>query len=428
MAEVIINRTKETVKKKGGSFVKKRFTPQQKRLITACMMIYSTAYFNRLNLSAALGSVMEALSLSATRAGVLPSAFAITYAAGQMLNGALVDRLNPVRHMFIGLAASAVCNLLMSVSGSFEMLLVLCLLNGIFQSMLWTPVVRLVAMHFNEEERPKANILISITLIIGHLGAWAISGYMSGILSWRASFAAPAALVLPVLGGAAWLLRGIPTENNAPAAKGEKTASASLGGALRVYWVSGFVILLACSVLFGFVRDGIRTWAPQILGEISGDAVSATTITLIIPLINAVGVWGSYALRNVPGLRNRRIVALLMAAGTLFCGLLTGASGVVLCALIMGVCCACMSGVEPLVTTLIPMEYDREKLIGLSAGLMDSFIYVGSALAGVLAGFIRESVGMNALFISWAGAALVAAAMAFVSDALLSRYRASQIR
>ena len=401
----------------------KRFSPLQRNVITACMMLYSTAYLNRLNLSAALGSVMEALNLTATRAGVLPSAFALTYAAGQMVNGALVDRLNPARHMFIGLIGSAVCNLLMAASGSFEMLLVLCLLNGLFQSMLWTPVVRLVAMHFKGEERPRANILISITLIIGHLGAWAISGYMSGILNWRASFAAPAVIVIPVVLIAARLLRDVKAEPAAAAPKNAKEAGASVRSALGMYWVSGFIVMLVVSVLFGFVRDGIRTWAPQILGEISGDPMSATTFSLVIPLINALGLVLSYTLQRMPGLHNRRIVALLMTAGMVFCALLCGAKGVALCALVMGVTCALMSGVEPLMTTLIPMEYEREKLIGLSAGLMDSLIYVGSALAGVAAGFIRESLGLNALFMGWAAAAVIAAALALLADGMLGRYR-----
>jgi len=407
--------------------MRKRFTMLQARLLAACMLLYSTAYLNRLNLSAALGSVIEALSLSVTRAGVLPSAFAITYAAGQMINGALVDRLNPVRHMQIGLIGSGICNLLMGVSGSFEVLLVLCLLNGVFQSMLWTPIVCLLAMHFDQESRPKANILVSITLIIGHLGAWALSGYMSGILSWRASFAVPAALVIPVIPISAWLLRGT-QKVAAPAVQQNKAAEkTSVRDAWGIYWISGFVLLLVVSVLFGFVRDGIRTWAPAILGEISGDAVNATTLTLIIPLINALGVLGSYALKGVPGLRNRRIVSLLMAAGMLVCALLCGVSGVVLCALVMGIACACMSGVEPIMTSLIPMEYEREKMIGLSAGLVDSLIYVGSALAGVAAGFIRESWGVNALFISWAVAAGAAAVMAMITDIMLSRYRATRI-
>ena len=403
--------------------MKKRFSPLQNHVIIACMMLYSTAYLNRLNLSAALGSVMESLSLSATRAGILPSAFAITYAAGQMVNGALVDRLNPVRHMITGLLCSAACNLLMAVSGSFEMLLVLCLLNGVFQSMLWTPVVRLIAMHFQQEQRPRANILISITLIIGHLGAWAISGYMSGILNWRASFAVPAVLVIPVVLIAGWLLRDVKVEAASAAPKTAREADASIRSALGMYWVSGFVIMLVVSVLFGFVRDSIRTWAPQILGEISGDAMSATTLSLVIPLINAIGMMGSYVLQRMPSLRNRRIVSLLMTAGMAFCALLCGAKSVALCALLMGCACACMSGVEPLMTTLIPMEYEREKLIGLSAGLMDSLIYVGSALAGVVAGFIRESMGLNALFLSWAAAAVIAALLAVTADGMLKRYR-----
>jgi len=406
--------------------MKKRFTPLQRNVIAACMMLYSTAYLNRLNLSAALGSVMEALSLTATRAGVLPSAFAITYAAGQMVNGALVDRLNPARHMYIGLIGSAVCNVLMAASGGFEMLLVLCLLNGVFQSMLWTPVVRLMAMHFNTEERPRANVLISITLIIGHMGAWAISGYMSSILNWRASFASPAVIAVPVVLIAARLLRDVKAEPVPAAPKNAKEAGASIRSALGMYWVSGFIVMLAVSVLFGFVRDGIRTWAPQILGEVSGDAMIGTTFSLIIPLINALGLVISYTLQRMPGLRNRRIVALLMTAGMVFCALLTGAAGVALCALIMGITCALMSGVEPLMTTLIPMEYEREKLIGLSAGLMDSLIYVGSALAGVAAGFIRESLGLKALFIGWALAAVIAAVLAALADGMLRRYRARQ--
>ena len=406
--------------------MKKRFTPLQRSLITACMMLYSTAYLNRLNLSAALGSVMTALDLNATRAGVLPSAFAITYAAGQMVNGALVDRLNPVRYMKIGLIGSAICNLLMGLSNGFGMLLALCLINGVFQSMLWTPVVRLVAMHFGQEERPKANILISITLIIGHLGAWAISGYMSSILNWRASFAVPAFIVIPVVLIAGWLLREVKVEPASAAPKNAKEAGASIRGAVGMYWVSGFLMMLVVSVLFGFVRDGIRTWAPQILGEISGDGMSATTLSLIIPLINALGMMGSYVLQRMPGLRNRRIVAMLMTAGMVFCALLCGAKGVALCALLMGISCACMSGVEPLMTTLIPMEYEREKLIGLSAGLMDSLIYVGSALAGVAAGFIRQSMGLNALFLSWAAAAIIAAVLAALADGMLNRYRAAQ--
>lgn len=403
--------------------MKKRFSPLQRHLLAACMLLYATAYLNRLNLSAALGSVMAAFGLNATRAGMLPSAFAITYAVGQVLNGALVDRLNPVRHMCLGLIGSALCNLLMACSGGYAWLLALCLLNGAFQSMLWTPVVRLMAMHFGQEERPRANILLSITMIVGHLGAWAVSGYLSSILSWRASFAAPALFALPVVLVALLLLRIVPVEEASGPVK-KQGRGLSIRRVAQVYWTSGFAIMLVSAVLFGFVRDGIRTWAPQILGEISPNAVDAATLSLIIPLINALGMAGSYGLQRMRGLRSRRIVSLLMAAGTVFCALLGGAGSVALCALLMGAACACMSGVEPLVTTLIPMEYDREGLIGLSAGLMDSLIYVGSALAGVTAGLIRESLGLNALFMGWAAAALLCALLSAGADGMLRRYRA----
>ena len=140
--------------------MKKSFTPLQRNLITACMMLYSTAYLNRLNLSAALGSVSAAFSLTMAQAGWLPTAFAVVYAVGQMINGALVDRLDPVKHMSMGLLGSAVCNAAMGLASSYGMLVALCLVNGAFQSMMWTPIVRLIAMHFEHEQRQKANFMV----------------------------------------------------------------------------------------------------------------------------------------------------------------------------------------------------------------------------------------------------------------------------
>ena len=157
--------------------MKKRFTPLQRSLITACMMLYSTAYLNRLNLSAALGSVMTALDLTATRAGVLPSAFAITYAAGQMVNGALVDRLNPVRHMKIGLIGSAVCNLLMGLSNGFGMLLALCLMLGCTaMAEFWISFISLAPIKFSTEPERWASSSVMWSLDAGPV--------MSAVLSF----------------------------------------------------------------------------------------------------------------------------------------------------------------------------------------------------------------------------------------------------
>ena len=80
---------------------------------------------------------------------------------------------------------------------------------------------------------------------------------------------------------------------------------------------------------------------------------------------------------------------------------LPASPNVLLAALLMGLSCASLFGLNPLLTTLVPLEYDKIGRTGLTAGLIDSFIYMGSALAGVIDGGIYEKSGLNALYLTW---------------------------
>ena len=173
--------------------MKPGFSRQQVRVLTLCVTLYTSAYICRLNLSAALGSVMEDLQLSMARGGMLQTMFAVIYASGQFVNGAIVDRVNPARYMLAGLAGSAACNIAMGMCSAYPALLAVWSLNAVFQSMMWTPVMRLLALYFlDAPARERANEAVALMLIAGHLMAWAISGFVSAAAGWRLSFIVPA--------------------------------------------------------------------------------------------------------------------------------------------------------------------------------------------------------------------------------------------
>jgi len=77
------------------------FTSRQKRIVFSCLMTYTTLYFCRLNLSAALEGIRSGLSLTIPQAGLLQTVFALTYACGQFVNGTVVDRVKFVRASFL---------------------------------------------------------------------------------------------------------------------------------------------------------------------------------------------------------------------------------------------------------------------------------------------------------------------------------------
>ena len=102
------------------------------------------------------------------------------YGRYSVLGGAVVT--------LILLLGSAAVNVLFSLAGSYPVLLMLWCLNGCFQSMIWTPIVRIMATEYQDSIRPRAMFAVSMTLIVGYLAAWALSGLLTSQFSWRWAF------------------------------------------------------------------------------------------------------------------------------------------------------------------------------------------------------------------------------------------------
>lgn len=398
-----------------------KFTSRQKLLLTILVALYSSAYFCRLNLSAALDGIITAMDLPIVKAGFLQTVFALVYATGQLVNGAIVDRVNPARYMLVGIAGSAACNIAMGLASAYPAMLAIWAVNAAFQSMLWTPVMRLIAMHFHgERERQRANAMLALALTFGHLGAWAVSGFLSTLVSWRFSFIVPACLALIAFAASARALGGL--EAGKPSTAAAKAQAAKPAQPIhRVFTGTGFYFVLTACVLYGFIRDGAVTWTPTLLARAGSSALSATAFTLILPLLNSVGVVIGFTLRSRGS--NPHIVVVLMMLCAIACGgvLLLGGN-VLLLAILLGLICAAMYGANTMLTGLIPLEYDRVGKTGLTAGLIDSLIYAGSALAGAVGGGLYEHMGSGALYASWIAAAVFSALLMRISALLSTRY------
>ena len=325
-----------------------------------------------------------------------------------------------MRYMLMGLGGSALCNLLMGAATAYPAMLAIWAVNAAFQSMLWTPVMRIVALHFREEDtRLRANAIIALALTFGHLGAWAVSGYLASLVGWRFSFFTPGVLALMAIAVSGLFLRGISTRGNAA----PKAAARQQGGApiLRVFTGTGFFFVLAGCLLYGFIRDGVVTWTPTLLSRLGTSAVSATAFTLILPLLNSAGVIIGFGLRKRGS--NPHIVVVMMMAAAIFCGTaLLLQQGMLLTAVLLGLICAGMYGANTMLTGLIPLEYDRVGKTGLTAGLIDSLIYAGSAFAGAAGGSLYETMGARALYMAWIAAAVLAAVFMRTSASMSTRY------
>ena len=397
-----------------------RFTKNQRRVWLACFISYAAAYVARLNISAALGSLIENLGLTDAQGGLFQTVFALVYAVGQLVNGSIVDRISARRYITAGLLLSGVCNLLFGLARSYWALVIIWGFNGAAQSMLWTPIVKVMAVWFKGARRSRASFGLSMTLVLGNVSAWAISGFMAAQVGWRLSFIIPAAVVGAAAVLACVMLRDEPAPGedvgeDAADRKADQTRGAMPLG--EMFMKTGLVMVLICCVCNGFVRDGIIAWGPTIIAHLNGgQGMGSTLSSLLIPLLNLMGVLLARRVYGLFGDNARRSVAYLMGASAVLALALHAASAaMVSCALVLGLCCSATYGINPMLTQLIPMEYERAGRVGLVAGMIDCFIYLGSALAGVVTGAISDAAGWHVVFTLWCAVAVMSMIFAFFS-------------
>ena len=114
--------------------------------------------------------------------------------------------------------------------------------------------------------------------------------------------------------------------------------------------------------------------------------------------------------------------AALMALTVLCAPVLMMTSGMLRTAVLLGLICAGMYGANTMLTALIPLEYNCVGKTGMTAGLIDSFIYAGSAFSGVVGGGIYGSLGRNTLYGTWAAAGMVSVVLLAAAGRMSARY------
>ncbi len=397
-----------------------KFTRNQTRIWLACFVAYAAAYVARLNMGAALSSLIEDMRLTDAQGGMFQTVFALVYAAGQLVNGAIVDRISARRYVSAGLLLSGVCNLCFGLMRSYGALLVFWGLNGAAQSMLWTPIVKVMAVWFKGAKRTRASFGLSMTLVLGHLTAWAVSGMLAARVSWRMSFVIPAALAAAIAVMTYLLLRDEPEPGEDVGEQDEEHRAVHEHRTMplgEMFLRTGLVLVLACSVCNGFVRDGIIAWGPTILAKLGGGAgIGSTLSSLLIPVLNLLGLLLAQRVYTLLGSNARRCVAALMGLSALLALLLHAVGGsLVGSALVLGLCCAATYGINPMLTQFIPMEYENAGRVGLVAGLSDCFIYLGSSLAGVATGALSDAAGWPLVFSVWCAVAAASMVLALLS-------------
>jgi MFS family permease len=145
-------------------------------------------YVDRANLATAAPLLQDELSLSSAQIGVLLSSFFWVYAPAQLLAGWLVDRFDIRIVLAAGLALWGVATATTGLAVGFASILVLRLILGLGESVLFPGYQLILSRHTAEHERGRANGFIGAGQGAGPMVGTLFGGLAMARFGWRAMF------------------------------------------------------------------------------------------------------------------------------------------------------------------------------------------------------------------------------------------------
>ncbi|WP_438271510.1 MFS transporter [Schaalia turicensis] len=247
---------------------------------------YAGFYLIRNNVSLVSAILKEHDIMNAAGIGIVANAVLFAYGLSKFFMAMLSDRANARYFMPIGLALSAIMNLLIAfvpvLSASVGLFAIMMFINGWFQGMGWPPSGRVLVHWFSTTERGWMTSIWNCAHNVGGAGvgllsAWALDTFATSDADWRPAFWAPAIAALIVALIALILVRDRPEALGLPPIEEYRNDPAKVKETSDMPWkemlfkhvlTNRVVVLLAITNVFVYtLRYGVLNWIPIYLTE-----------------------------------------------------------------------------------------------------------------------------------------------------------------
>ncbi|MGH6658119.1 MAG: MFS transporter [Sphingomicrobium sp.] len=372
-----------------------------KNVTRALVMLLGAAvflnYVDRGAIAVAAPLMKGELGLSATEFGTAVSAFFWIYAPVQLVVGWLCDRLSVYRLMAWGVILWAASTLLMGFVGGFVSLLVLRVILGIGESVVFPASGKIIARHVPAEGRGLANAWCAAGIALGPEIGTLAGGMILASLGWRAIFITFGLATLIWLVPWRRVVAILPSRHD-----DEDSATVPVTGLLKCWslWAMGighaagnygFYFLLAWLPLFLVQQRGLTIAEMTLLATLGYSVQAAAALTL-----GAISDRWTRSGRSEAAMRRWMLVIgqLLMAACILGIGFSEDmvTIGILLC--LAGVATASLS----MNLYSVAQMFAGPRAAGTWIGIQNALGNISGILGPVITGIIIDRSGYGDAF------------------------------
>jgi MFS transporter, OPA family, glycerol-3-phosphate transporter len=374
-------------------------------------LTYALLYFGRYNLSANVAALDKLGIMSKQEFGGVDFWGSLTYGFAFLLNGPLTDRWGGRTTILLASAGSAVMNLAMAAAfsrargggmthdGFISAITVLNAANMYFQSFGAVSIVKVNAPWFHVRERGVLGgvfgILISIGLYLAYDGSRLLAGE-DGSQMMRA-FVVPAAVLLLFCAIDFFVIRDTPGDagfadfDTADASSGDTTERPRLADVARKMFSQRVIwIIVAIEFCSGFLRNAVMKWFLPFAKDtnLTDTFVYRHWGALLCASGILGGVFAGFISDHVFKSRRGPVASVLYGGMLIGIAAALGLLGTPMIGWAFMFASLCVIGVHGMLSGTASADFGGKKNAGIATGIIDGFVYLGTAVQSALYGGI----------------------------------------
>ena len=354
------------------------------------LAVYIVAVFHRTSLGVAGLVAAERFDITAAQLATFTVLQLVVYAGMQIPVGILLDRFGSRLLLLVGLGLMTAGQLWFAFAGSFEVGLAARVLLGMGDAMIFTSLLRLVALWFHVRQAP---VITQLSGMIGQLGAVAAATPLAAALSrygWERSFgiSAGAGALLSVA------LVVIVKDSPYTGLSVEKIKVRALARTLGEVWGNPGTRLAMWIHFTGQFGSTVFTmlWGYPFLVEgqgLSPGAAGALLITLTLTAVVAGPVVGHLTGR-LPYRRSQIVQVIVLAMASVWAIVLLWPGRAPLWLLVLLVCVTGCGGPGSMVGFDLARTFHPSDRLGRAAGVINIGGFTASLVTMALIGVILD--------------------------------------
>ncbi len=376
-----------------------------------CSISYFAVYIARNILSAVTPQMVE-LGYTEEYIGKISSLYFIFYAVGQLINGAVGDKIKAKWMICAGLMGAGVTNLIFSNITLYPAAAMFVYgLTGFFLSMIYGPMTKVVSENTDPIYATRCSLGYTFASFFGSPAA----GLLASFLTWQNVFAASSG-VLMLMSLMGFLFFSLFERKKivqyglfTPERKGAKN--------IRVLFKHKIIKFSLISILTGVVRTSVVFWLPTYISQHLGfpAKVSASIFTAATLVISFTAFIAVFIYERLGFDINKTVLVMFSSSALFF--LLTFLVDVPMLNIVLIVLAIMSSnGAATMLWSRYCPSLRDTGMVSSATGFLDFLSYMAAAAANVIFANAATSIGWSKLILVWFGLMMVGIIIALPYD------------